>query len=57
MRLPKDSADYKIWLDSYHEEHDGLQALDTYDVIDTAEMLRLERKHNVDPFQPCAFTT
>ena len=49
MRLPKDSADYKIWLDSCLEEHDGLQALDTCDVIDTTEMLRLKREHNVDP--------
>ena len=44
MRLPKDSADYKVWLESYREEHDGLQDLNTYDVIDTAEMLRLKRE-------------
>ena len=49
MRLLKDSADYKIWLDSYRKEHDGLQDLNTYDVIDTAEMLRLKREHDVDP--------
>ena len=48
MRLPKDSADCKIWLDSCHEEHDGPQALDAHDVIDTAKMLRLKREHSMD---------
>jgi hypothetical protein len=33
MKFPKDSPDYRIWPDSYKEEHDGLKELDTYDVI------------------------
>ena len=48
MRFPKSSPDYKIWLDSYAEEHDGLNALDTYDVIDEATYLRLADQHGVE---------
>jgi hypothetical protein len=28
MKFPKDSPDYRIWPDSYKEEHDGLKGLD-----------------------------
>ena len=48
MRLPKDSPDYQIWLDSYKEEHDGLNALDTYDVISEEEYQRLVKEHNIE---------
>ena len=48
MRLPKDSIDYKIWRDSYAEEHNGLRDLDTYDVIDEAEYRRLQAAHGIE---------
>ena len=42
MRMPKDSPDYKIWLESYKEEHDALQEQHTYDEIDETELTRLK---------------
>ena len=48
MRMPKDGSDYKIWLDSYKEEHDGLRELDTYEVIDQAELDRLRGLHDIE---------
>ena len=48
MRMPKDSPDHKIWLDSYAEEYNGLNALDTYDVIDEPTYLRMAAEHGVE---------
>ena len=48
MRFPKNSPDYKIWYESYKEEHDGLNGLDTYEVIDEAEYQRLVAKHKIE---------
>ena len=47
MKLPKDSPDYKIWHASYQEEHDGLEALNTYDIIDEATYRQLAAQHNI----------
>ena len=41
------SPDYAIWLCSYKEEFDGIKSLDTYEVIDEAEYLRLVRLHGI----------
>ena len=41
------SPDYNVWLASYKEEYDGLNALDTYYEIDESEYQRLVREHGV----------
>ena len=53
------TTDHKIWLDSCCKEHNGLKALNTFNEIDTAEMLlQLKHEHNVDPtFPPWASST
>ena len=48
MRLPKDSPDYKIWLDLYAEEHDGLNSLDTYEVINEEAYQALVAKYGIE---------